>query len=126
MKKLILDYSVWRSGQEGDHSLGEGETMLLNDKNFMCCLGQFSLQLGASKKMIIDCYEPNSIRKAIKGLAYRKDHGSFTNTKFSDAAIDINDTVDTTPAEKITLLTALCAEHGYELEVINEPEKEVV
>jgi hypothetical protein len=45
-KKLILDYSKWRCGMDGANSLGDGETALLNDKGFMCCLGMFGKQCG--------------------------------------------------------------------------------
>jgi hypothetical protein len=38
-KKLILDYSKWRCGDDGEFKVGKGVTQLKNDEGFYCCLG---------------------------------------------------------------------------------------
>ncbi len=58
MKKYILDYSTWRCGDDGVNKVGYGTTMLLNKEGYMCCLGQFCIQEGASKEKILEKAEP--------------------------------------------------------------------
>lgn len=120
MKKFILDYSKWRCGLRGENKVGEGHTRLLNEEGFMCCLGQFSLQSGAKEENIIGVGYPSMTSLLLNGLT-TTDHGIIKNSAFSNLAIPINDNEFTTPEEKIKRLTTLCKEHGYELEVINQP-----
>lgn len=128
MKILTLDYATWRSGEDGAYSIGEGMTSLLNSRGFMCCLGQWCLQLGADKTDIVSRGEPGEVQKVIEGLnIFEKmndddeEATQYSNTSFSTQAMSINDETETTAEEKIELLTALCKEHGFELRVINKP-----
>lgn len=140
--KLILDYNKWRCGgdstitkyDDGSNSsfttidntnkLGEGDTKLLNDQGYMCCLGQFSLQLNTtiSSLNISGFGEPGEIEDDI--LLLTSDYGdgdgySCRNTSLSDEAMTINDDSSTTPEEKIVLLQELFAKADCEIEVIN-------
>jgi hypothetical protein len=128
MQKLTLDYSKWRCGKDGDKSMGKGYTNLENDEGFQCCLGQFALQLGANEEYIRNYGTPAAIRQHIPLLNkpddYRFFSFSFKNTDFSKDAMVINDNENTTPEQKIELLTALCLANDIELEVINLPNNE--
>lgn len=135
MNKLVLDYSKWRCG--GDftdapgNQLGEGPTMLLNEQGFMCCLGQFSLQLDTDldEYDICNLGEPADLDQEVTLLCYTEgdvdpaaedDEHTTHSTILSDKAIAINDDGDTTPEEKIAQLRELFGAAGYEIEVINK------
>lgn len=122
MKKLILDYSKWRSGGSGgSYKIGKGNTSLLNDQGYMCCLGQFALQLGAEEKDVLNTLAPAGINKRIPELTDMSSEYCKENNAFSRRAIEINDHPSTTPEIKIEQLTELCKNHNFELEVINKP-----
>lgn len=122
---LILDYSTWRcGGPQGDNVLGKGDTFLRNKEGFMCCLGQFSLQVKPELTVdkISEIGEPFSLREEIPGLGwYDDDIDEWANTQLSDDAMAINDSTQTTPEHKIELLKDLFATEGYEITVINKP-----
>lgn len=113
-KKLILDYSKWRCGGDGENKLGDGYTELLNKYGFACCLGQFSLQLGLYEDDILGRGEPCECNTDIP--LFVEDDGVFVMR-----AININDDSDTTPEEKIEDIRDLLNGKGIELEVINKP-----
>src|ERR1700677_2452869 len=124
-KKLILDYSKWICGGDGIRKMGLGSVGLLNKEGYMCCLGQWSLQLGATPEQIINKGEPFEVPVYMEGLNYHYDEDEqqhFKNDGITNEAISINDDEDTTPEEKVTLLTELCAKYGFQLEVINAPD----
>lgn len=122
MKTLTLDVSKWRCGSDGDHRLGQGSTLLLNDEGFMCCLGQFSLQLsdGLQKQDITGLGEPTETDKLIPYLTEREKGGDIVHTKVTDRAIFINDDSSTTPEVKIKQLTQLFEPLGYKIKVKNK------
>jgi hypothetical protein len=127
-QKFILDYSKWRCGEGGAHEVGKGQTALLNSEGYMCCLGQWSLQLGMTEGDILGNGEPCEVKKAIPILCAlsEDDEGDdeFRTTNFSSQAMEINDKKSSTPEEKIILLSALCKKNNIELIVINQPENE--
>lgn len=126
-KKLILDYSKWRSGFNGKNKVGEGDTCLLNDEGFMCCLGQFSPQINTSIKLedMKGWGSPNELNIEIDFLSVPStdDDGEkiFLDTNLTQQAIGINDDQTTTPQEKINLLKELFLGVGFTIEVINQP-----
>lgn len=125
MKQIILDYSKWRCG--GDDTdmpnvLGKGETALLNNEGFMCCLSQqIRQEIEIDESLILDAGTPSWLRKEIPILTKTLNSGSILNSDFSHRAMSINDDQYTTPSEKIAKLTTLFAEHDRELVVINMP-----
>jgi hypothetical protein len=125
--KLTLDYSKWICGEGGQYQVGKGESALLNKDGFMCCLGQWAVQLGVPQGAMLGIGEPESLNGAVPGLSYPYEYDEDTrsnrNTTFSGEAIGINDNKKTTPDEKIDLLGELCEKNGFELEVINRPIK---
>ena len=127
VKELILDYSKWRcGGSSGIHSVGKGDTALLNKQGYMCCLGQWESQLGLEAKLLLGIGEPSEIPGAcdpygLFSYVFHSREREIRNTKLSEDAIFINDNDETTPDEKIKQLTELLAQHNIELKVINKP-----
>ena len=130
IKKLtsfVLDFATWRSGKDSPaNAVGKGETKLLNEQGYMCCLGQYCLQAGISRENILNKATPIIVRKEIpllnysfKGEVYMK--GSMITTKFTDVAIGINDNPTTTPETKIEQLKKLFESKGVSFTVINKP-----
>lgn len=120
-KQLTLDYSKWRCGDiSQDNSLGKADTQLLNEDGYMCCLGQFSLQLGCKEEQILSQFEPDSTGIYIPFLTTKRDK---RNTDLSNKAIEINDDPETTPEEKISLLRKFLNGKGIRLVVKNKPKK---
>ncbi len=114
---LRLDYDTWRCGgrePEPNHGLGWTEneasifTALLDGNGKMCCLGQFSRQMGVPDNLLLDVAEPSVV------------WGMLT-ADFQLNAIGINDDCYTTIANKAFKLRQLCKKHGHELEFINFP-----
>ena len=127
MKKLTLQKSKWICGKPiyntiSSNCLGDGDTQLLNKEGFMCCLGQFSLQEGATKEQILDANIPSSLNVLFSPLLVTAGRnpgmGNLYNTPFSTRAMYINDDQRTTIEKKISELTVLCKEYEIELEVI--------
>lgn len=117
MKTLILKKETWRCGGDGIYRNGEGETALRNDQGFMCCLGQFSIQMDpdVSEQDIIDVGEPFELSNSF-GLEDLVHDGM--NSELSVNAININDDENTTMDEKIILLQELFLGYNYQIEVI--------
>lgn len=125
-KTLVLKKSKWICGlpdKEGDrrgYTLGRGNTDLLNNKGFMCCLGQFSLQLDKSLNQcdIIGKTEPSDLDVEIPGLSNEISEGFsryFKNTQLTNDAIDLNDNYKITVTEKVKRLKKLFSKHGYKI-----------
>src|SRR5580692_307373 len=102
MKTLTLDYSKWRAGGDQKKTkIGKGDTFLRNKQGYMCCLGQFSLQLDPSlrKKDIMGHACPDSLGKEIPSLTKPDPLGDgtiFNNTKLTSKAMYFNDGEDIT------------------------------
>jgi len=121
MIKYKLDYNTWRCGSVGCNKLGKGGTWLLNSDGFSCCLGQFAMQAGIDPKQLLDRGKPNNIK--VPGITL--DDVPIC-TKFSNAAIRINDDPDTTVRQKVYYLKDLALRHDIEIEFVNFPEKEIL
>jgi hypothetical protein len=119
-EKLVLDYSKWRCGGDGENKLGEGPVALCNSLGFMCCLGQWSLQIGADENAIMDKGEPQEA-SIVNPLLTIYDGECLHASTFSSEAIGINDDDTTTPEYKINKLRELCLIEGVKLEVTNQP-----
>lgn len=119
-EKLILDYSKWRCGSDGPTGLGKGYTALLNDEGYGCCIGQWSIQCGASNEDILNIKSPESIKEYEVDLFIKKDPFKRNNL-LAYNCMEINDSTNTTPEIKIELLKNRLGEEGIQLEVINKP-----
>ena len=123
---FIIDYSKWRCGGNGENKLGEGETYMLNQEGFMCCLGQCQSQLGIPDGVLSKKGEPEEIGR-VDGIFnckvyYDDDDELICNTVLSDNAISINDDDYTTPFEKMNGLKELFEANKHEISFINTPE----
>lgn len=116
MKELILDLKTWRCGGFEDsgspNKFGEGVTALSNSEGYMCCLGQFSLQLNKelTKESINLLNSPRQTNKVIEGLTHKvkkKDTEILENTELSQTAMAINDDQTITTEERIKQLKAI-------------------
>jgi len=126
-KILVLDYKKWRCGgydNEAPMGHGKGETALLNDFGYECCLGQFSRQCGVPKKTILNVSYPGGCGyPVVQGLSVIDKDGDYLSeaSKFSNLAIDINDDEELTVAQKAHKLTLLCSKYKRKLLLKNFP-----
>lgn len=119
-EKLILDYSKWRcGGNVGENVLGAGETRLLNEEGFCCCIGLWSKQLGASDEDLMGIGDPSCCKDQIP--LFVDESKAYYNSKLANDCIDINDNILTTPEQKIIQLKERLNSEGIQLEVINKP-----
>jgi len=119
-KTLTLDYKKWKCGCDGGgikNRHGVGDTFLLNDQGYMCCLGQFSLQANIPKRHMINKESPADLLANIKGLT----NEDIEETTLSQEAIAINDSIYTSIPEKVHNLQQLFKQHGYTIKVKNLP-----
>lgn len=114
VKELNLDVSKWRCGGTGTNRLGEGVTLMLNGEGFMCCLGQFYLQLGYDE---FDIRLKSTPENCGPTSLFTNENGY--NNDLAGVLMRINDDPNTTVETKIRLITEQLAEHGVKLNVID-------
>jgi hypothetical protein len=125
--KVVIDRSKWRTGGKGSNSTGEGNTRLLNQEGFMCCLGFCCQAAGVSVADLYDTVLPHflqvDLREALPGLKaliVRE-----TGDSLSSRASIINDYLDTTPDQKEQKLLELFKDSEFEIEFTGDyPKKE--
>lgn len=100
---------------------------MLNDKGFMCVMGQCLLQLGVDKKDMFNKIFPEDvsryIKKPIKYLTVEKFEGRYKyymNTELSNHAFFINDNSDINLVERERRLRALFKEHGHSIKFVGK------
>lgn len=125
---FTIDCNTWRCGDDGKYKLGEGNTTLLNNEGFMCCLGQVALQLDVHEADLLGVGEPEGVESdTILGLLVTNEWDEDSendikhNTVLSSEAMGINDNGNTTIETKINDLKELFKADGYGLEFINIP-----
>lgn len=135
--EFILDVKKWRCGGDDNeinaNSLGKGDTEMLNGEGYMCCLGQFSKQLGVSDRKLLENGGPENVigeystrrmkekAKSLEAFVYLSEiRKGYRNTLLSKKAININDDEYTSPKQKIVKLKKLFKEYGHTIKVINE------
>lgn len=124
-KTLVLDYKKWICGNPNENENknnchGSGDTQLLNNLNYQCCLGQFCMQAGCTRKEIKNFASPAGLNEVITGLT-AKIGGSTRNTLISEQAVNINDNRYTTIAQKVVRLRRLFSKRGYKIQLKNFP-----
>lgn len=125
-KTLTLDVANWKCGKvdytrNTEFTRGHGVTSLLNEEGFMCCLGQFALQLGLTPGNILNRGVPCTVSRNIVKLRPLLVDG-YDDSCFSSDCMRINDNVKLTIHQKIVALTFLCEIEGITLKVINYEE----
>ena len=117
--ELVLDYRIWRSGghrAEGLNKVGKGDTSLLNEEGYMCCLGQFCQQAGVIKHYLVNREYPCELDNAPKLFV---SNGNMTD--LAGLATDINDDGFSSVAERVMKLQALFEKHGRTIVLQNFP-----
>ncbi len=107
ISEVIIDRSKWRCGAERAYSLGDddeishgkGDTMLLNDEGYKCCLGFACEQLGGcSEDELHGCSVPMDFMDTHddRMLPYLIEQGSVTyrSTRLTNSAMKYNDATD--------------------------------
>lgn len=119
-RTFILYKSKWICGtpDENDNPnnyMGEGDTMLLNNEGYYCCLGMFCEQMGVKLEEDEDeggYYEPRNLDMRIPALT---SSDGIRNSKLSNKAIEINDNEATTVEQKIKQLKSLFSKWKYKI-----------
>lgn len=122
--KYILDVSKWRCG-EGDekenktNNLGFGQTELLNDEGYMCCLGQFAKQVGVSDSSLKGNAVPSDVGFVYDETFVEEIVTGYKDKSLANILMNINDNEDTSIEEKIQLIKEELEECGHSLKVVN-------
>jgi len=95
---LTIDRAKWRTATSG-----KGDTRLLNEEGFMCCLGFRCNQMGIPKKELLNKTSPSDLYMNwgipdLIDMEFWK--GIDFNTDFSNEAIRINDNSEITSEER--------------------------
>lgn len=115
---LYLDLKKWRCGGDSRSKkkrMGHGETYLLNNEGYSCCLGQWIQQTDkslnikgfSSPKCVFNCKIHTLVNPSIFNF----------DTKFAGECMDINDDEDTTILEKIASLRKILKKYKRKLVV---------
>lgn len=123
MKNLIIDRNTWRKGGS-KYNEQCGETRLLNNEGFMCCLGFFCKQAGVPEKYLntgepcdIDIKEYTDLIPEL--VTYHEGNDVYKNTHLTEDAINKNDNPNFTNEERETHLTKLFKDNNIDVEFIN-------
>lgn len=131
MNQLIIDRAKWRTGNFGRNRTGVGNTQLLNDDGYMCCLGFYCLQAGIPSENIMGVTQPDDILNVRKFYNKYEDmelllvdrefaDDSMLITDFTTIAMSINDDDNITSEKREDLLIHHFA--SVEVDVIFEGE----
>lgn len=109
---FTIDKSKWRcggDGQVGPHVLGEGETFLLNEQGYMCCLGQCMVHEGIAIDKLLNVTIPGGL--TVDSI--------FNSDKaLTTSAININDDAFLSEEQRIDELTKLFNKHGHQIQFV--------
>lgn len=130
-EQLILNYRKWVCGffsvNGSDNGVGNGDSMLLNSNNEMCCLGQWMEQSGVCRSNLRTVGEPLDVFSesdiSVPTMIKSKDGYMLDNSSFSKNAMRINDDDQTSVAQKAYQLISLCKKYNRELGLVNFPKK---
>lgn len=114
---FIIDRTKWRTGRESSFQTGLGNTALLNEEGFMCCLGFCSLQLGAKKEDLLSFLSPKSITYLLN--SNNPFIESDVNSALSNEAMEINDSELFSLEDKEDALKSLFEKFELSIEFIN-------
>lgn len=115
--EFTVDRSKWRCGGNGPNQNGVGETQLLNDQGYMCCLGFVAKQLGAQQTDIYKVECPQYVPRFIGNILVDDDG---MDSLLTNRAMSINDFPSTSKEQKEQHLIQLFAEEGNSIKFIGE------
>lgn len=130
--KFVVDRSKWRNGGTGEDfniSNKYGDTALLNQEGYRCCLGFVCNQLGVEDGMLEDIGQPddidlNDINNIDLSTLVRIYDGAYELSELSERAITINDNGTLSVENRELKLIELFKEFGHELVFEGEYEKD--
>jgi hypothetical protein len=119
--KVTIDRAKWRTGAGGAHESGIGETKLLNDSGFQCCLG-FCVRAAVPNANILGVNMPAGLGGSIPELSDLKRSGRnySKNTVLAGRAAKINDDRFLRRAEREEKLLELFRDSIYAIEFFGE------
>lgn len=115
LKVLRIDRAKWRTGSESKNTTGKGDTQLLNDKGYMCCLGFYCNQTGIPKTKLLDVPTPDgiSIVGATLDVPLLTENG--VETKTCSKAMSINDKGNIAAQKREDMLKELFKDVGVKV-----------
>jgi hypothetical protein len=118
MQQFVIDRSKWRTGG-ADFNHKYGDTLLLNSKGFMCCLGFFCNQIeNRTTDEILFVPNPSQLDDNIRGSNLIGDDGF--NKPWVQSAIETNDDDSISKESREEKIHQLFKNNGYDLKFINE------
>ena len=105
---VVIDRGKWRCGGWKGLDPVLGETRLLGEEGFRCCLGFACSARGVADDDLAGRWMPTDTGKSIKGLSYRG-----TDTKVSDCAVDINDDHECTVSDREESVKRVLSKAGF-------------
>ena len=138
MKKLIIDRSIWRTGDNSDNATGEGDTYLLNHQGYMCCLGMMCEQIGLPRQALLDVSQPHDMDiddpdlnnyPELSTLVFQRktineneplEEFYLKGTSFAFNAMKINDDGTISSEQREEAITMHFATRGIAVEFIND------
>ena len=124
--KYVIDRSKWACALntndeprlEAVHMKHIGDSMLLNDKGRMCCLGQCSSQSGVSDRSLDGVGTPTELRIIDPVTVDRIDW--MCDNDIASVMMGVNDSEWITEDQREAQLIELAAQAGHELEFTGE------
>lgn len=124
VKTYTLYIPKWRCGSDSARQnarLGLGETRMLNEQGYMCCLGQFAAQAGVAPSELLGVngpcgvgrlYDPNFVKQTTITR-------TFYGTDLAIELVKINDCVEQDIWAKVSTIESLLEEYGLKLIVVD-------
>ncbi len=123
MKKVLIDRSHWRNARQDRFAHSFGETFLLNDEGYSCCLGFACQQLGGVQKYEMNniCF-PSDLNFKVTSLnePSKRYESCFVDTRLSQKAIHINDDRHLSDEDREKALKSLFSKYSIKLEFTGE------
>lgn len=137
MEKLIIDRSIWRTGDDSKNKTGDGNTALLNHQGYMCCLGMMCEQIGLPRQALLDVSQPHDmyidepdlnnypelstlVRVKTSTRGGLPEELCLNGTSFAIDAMKINDDVTISSEQREEAITMHFATRGIAVEFIND------
>jgi hypothetical protein len=118
MQQFVINRSKWRTGG-ADFTRKYGDTLLLNSKGFMCCLGFFCNQIeNRTTDELMGVPDPAGIDGDIRGSNLIGDDGF--NRPWVESVIIINDDYYLSKGTREERIHKLFKDNGYDVKFINE------
>ena len=128
--RFVIDRSKWKTATHG-----EGQTYLLNESEYRCCLGFLCQRIGFSDDEILGIGRPAKIRTArdhlyeypfnelvqVSGLIMDSER-QFISGDLAVAAVRINDNLKLTDSQRESELKKLFGNYKIEVEFVGEYE----